>query len=283
MRQLILILLLAISVSITAQEQYRDTIYVSTDKTTIIHITGNIGFVNSIEIPKSTLDPKNIKGKLIYYKVDDIDYEGSRIYRLKAIRPFNENIFGTVISDGGLSFTVKYSDTSKKSYYKIDFKKPILKQENIKKEEEEEVFTPKKIKYSTKQIVSFEAAKENVFDCIKVNNSVFFSVKKAFRDEDLIFIKIKIANKSLKDFTPDDLAIQIKDNIELINFEFKQFFLETIKALTSIEGVIIIRDERVLDDNILNISLKELTNNRDLVLELPIKKVERLQLLKSKK
>lgn len=279
MKKLILILLIAISGSVSAQEQYKDTIYVSTDKTTIIHVSGNTGFVNSIEIPKSTLDPKNTKGKLIYFKVDDIDTENSRIYRLKAVRPFNEAIYSTIISDDGLVFIIKYNDTVNKSYYKIDLKKDKPKEEN---QPNNDVYDVSPIKYTTKQIANFTIAKDNVQHCIQINNAVFFSVKKAYKDKNLIFIQLKITNKSLKDFTPDDFQIILRDSNDPVVFEFKQFFLDIIKAQSSTEGTIILKDDRVFNEDALQIIIKELNNNKDIVLSLPTKYIVNLPIDKSK-
>ncbi len=282
MKNLVIVLFILIVGSAKAQ-QYKDTIYINTDRTTIIQVAGNTAFVNSIEIPKSTLDPKNTRGKLIYYKADDLDDNGSRIYRLKAIRPFSELVYGTIISDDGLNFVIKYSDTITRSYYKITLKTaPPAVEEKKSIDKEEEPLTTKTISYTSKQIVSFENAKTNIVDCFKANKYVFYSVKKAYIDKDLIFIKLKISNKSLKDFSPDDLQISIKDNVAPVNFRTSDFVFNVIKPQSSVEGTIIIANNNISIDDDLIISIKELTNGRDADLNLPVKQIQTLPILKSK-
>jgi len=280
MRNLLIVLFTLIIGQLTAQVQYKDTIFVSTEKTTIIHVTGNAGFVNSIEIPKSTLDPKNTKGKFIYFKVDEIDNDNSRIYRLKAIRPFSDALYATIISDDGLIFIVKYNDTVNKSYYKIDLKKEEPKKEIITTTDQ---YEPSYIKYSTKQVAGFTVAKDNIQDCIQINNSIFFSIKKAYKDNDLIFIKIKITNKSLKDFTPDDLQVILSESNEPVVFEFKQFFLDVIKSQSSVEGIIIMNDRRILNEEAIQINIKEINSNSNVVLKLPTNKIDNIPTIKAKK
>jgi hypothetical protein len=267
MHKYIIILLLFPLVS---KAQFRDTIFVNRTVNTIIELADGGPIIHLADLSSNaTSDITKIKSKVVFFAREGTD-QNKRYFKFKAIRPFEEDVIFNIICDSSAVYVIKYSEKLAKAYYKLNlptFKIPI------ESEEIEEKTRFKEIKYSPKDYVKFQNLPNNVFKVAKWNQAIFTSIGKAYRKDNILFLQIKIANHSVKNYMPEDIEIigvDISGTETNLSYRIVNNYFETIPNTSSLTANILLQEKNIdqFDHFLIQVKEQTLARNIDLTLSM---------------